>query len=320
MAQFASVIHVVADLLRALAMKEAETLAAYHLDHPPTIGAMYEGLTAKVLNAALPESLDLHVVSGFVTAGTANMSREIDCMVVRGAGEVVPYTSKYKWPVEDVLAVIEVKKTLYSEGLADAYENLRDVIRVYGAHIRDPDRVGEPQDVTPVYNAFRTITGLDLANWEDVQELPSPLQLVFNTLVSEFVSPVRVMFGYEGFASEKNFRAAFSKFTHEHQGERGYGLLGMPQLCVSNGYSLFKLNGQPISAPLEDGGWWPILASATSNPLRFLLALLWSRIENVFGHTMPWDSIDLSALTPFLRVRAVEVDGRIGWNFNEHRM
>ncbi len=314
-------IHIVADLLHALALKEAETLAAYDIDHPPTIGAMYEGLTAKILNAALPESLDLKVVSGFVTAGKGKTSREIDCMVVRGTGEVIPNTLKYKWPVQDVIAVVEVKKTLYSAGLVEAYANLRDVISVFGAHMQDPTRRGEPQDVTPVYEAFRHTTGHDLNTWDDVEALPPELRLIFHTLIGEFVSPVRVMFGYQGFASEKGFRTAFSKFLKEHKATRGYGVPGIPQLCISNGYSLVKLNGQPITAPLEQRKWWPILASSTANPLQFLLALLWRRIENFVGVTMPWDTLDVeSSLTPFLRARAVEVDGQIGWHFNELRM
>jgi hypothetical protein len=311
-------IHFVADLLQALAAKEEEVLAAYAIEHPPTIGAMYEGLTAKLLRAALPEALNLQVVSGFATAGQGKISPELDCMIVRGHGEIVPNTSKHKWPVQDVLAVVTVKKTLYSAALVEAYENLRAVTEVFSVHMHARQSNSEPQDVTPVYAAFQEITGRELTTWEDVQQLEPPLQLLFNTLIAEFISPVRVMLGYQGFASEQNFRAAFSKLVGARRGLRGYGVLGLPQLCVSHGYSLVKMNGQPILTPLDEHGWWPLVASSADNPLRFLLALLWARIENFVGQPMPWDTLELgSSLNPFLRVKAVEVNGETGWHFNE---
>ncbi len=314
-------IHVVADLLRALADREAEALAAYDIDHPLTIGAMYEGLTAKLLSAALPEALDVRVVSGFVAAGTGKISPEIDCMVVRGEGELIPNTSKYKWPVRDLIAVVEVKKTLYSDGIVDAYTNLRGVLGTFSAHIQDPSQYGDPVDVTPVYDALFSITGIEVGSWEEVQQLPAPVKLVFSTLLSEFVSPVRVMLGYQGFSSEHNFRMAFAKFLEARLTTRGYGVLGLPQLSVSNGYSLVKLNGQPIYMPFEEDEWWPVLASSKDNPLRFLLALLWARIENFMGVPMPWHTLEVErTLTPFIRAKAVEIDGQAAWNFKGSRL
>lgn len=308
-------LHAVADLLHALANKEQQILDAYDIDHPPTIGAMYEGLTSKVLTAALPDDLDVRVVSGFVTAGMA-IGPEMDCMVVRGEGELIPNTTKYKWPVQDVIALIEVKKTLYSEAIIDAYDKLRHVLRVFSAQMYERGPEGEAIDVTPVYDAFHNITGVSVVTYEDVQALPAPLQLVFNTLVSEFVSPVRVMFGYHGFASEHNFRLAFAKFLDERRMTPGYGVLGLPQLSISNGYSLVKLNGQPIYAPFEDDEWWPILASSTTNPLRILLAYLWARVEHFMNVPMPWDTFEIEGqLTRFIRAKAIEIDGQVGWHF-----
>jgi len=314
-------LHIVADLLQALARKEAEMLAAYDIAHAPTIGAMYEGLTSKVLNAAMPPSLDLRVVSGFVTAGKGKTSGEIDCMVVRGTGEVIPNTSKYKWPVQDVVAVVEVKKTLYSAGLADAYETLRDARNIFRTQVREVGSQGPARDVSAVYEAFRNITGRTLTTFAEVEALPERLRLMFHTLVAELISPVCVMFGYQGFASEKNFRDSFSQFLAERRTQHGYRVLGMPQLCISNGYSLVKLNGYPIFAPMVNDEWWPILASSTTNPLQFLLAQLWFRIESFVGCATPWDTLSLdNSLTPFLSARVIEADGQIGWQFHELRM
>lgn len=313
-------IHAVADLLQDLASREADLLFSYKIDHPPTIGAMYEGLTTKVLTAAVPEELDLKVVSGFITSGQGRISAEIDCMVVNGSGERVPNTTKFKWPAQDVLAIVEVKKTLHSSGMIEAYANLANARDVFSSHMQDPNRVADPLDVTPVYDAFHGITGVSVSTWDEAEALPPTLRLMLHTLISEFVSPVRVMFGYQGFASENSFRRAFAAFLTEHQGARGYGVLSLPQLCVSNGYSLVKLNGMPIYAPLE-AEWWPVVASSASNPLRFLIALLWARIEHFIGVPMPWDSLDLEhAFTKFIYAKAIEHERGVAWHLKGYQM
>ncbi|WP_420884141.1 DUF6602 domain-containing protein [Rhizobium tibeticum] len=73
---------------------------------------MYEGLTKDLLNKAIPDGLDLKIVSGFVIDGKGGSSGQLDCMLVRGEGSPVPFVDGlFQWHVRDVLAVFEVKKT-----------------------------------------------------------------------------------------------------------------------------------------------------------------------------------------------------------------
>ena len=77
-------IRTVADILTDLLEKEKQKLAEFDMDHAPTIGSMYEGLTASILRQMIPVEFDLRVVDGFVIDGLGDRSGQIDCMLVSG--------------------------------------------------------------------------------------------------------------------------------------------------------------------------------------------------------------------------------------------
>ena len=70
----------------------------------------------------------LKVVSGFMRAGE-ELSGQLDCMIVLGQGQKINYLDKYVYPARQVLAVIEIKKTIYARQFEDAYGQLADVSR-----------------------------------------------------------------------------------------------------------------------------------------------------------------------------------------------
>lgn len=116
-------IRTVADFLHQLVEAEVARLDAVDIVHGPTIGEMYEGLSADLLRRAVPEQLGLRVVDGFITDGLGNRSGQVDCMLVRGSGDPIPYTDAFVWPVKDVIAVFEIKKRLHHDDLVDASPN-----------------------------------------------------------------------------------------------------------------------------------------------------------------------------------------------------
>src|SRR4051812_11656918 len=113
-------IRTVADLLSQVLSAELPKLDDSEIVHAPTIGDMYEGLSGHILEQAIPHGLGLQVVTGFVRGHDGTLSGQIDRMLVVGAGERVPYTEAYEWPVQDVISVFEVKKTLTKQALAEA--------------------------------------------------------------------------------------------------------------------------------------------------------------------------------------------------------
>jgi hypothetical protein len=263
----------------------------------------------------VPTELQLQVVSGFVEGIGGTLSGQVDCMLVQGEGTAIPHTSSYKWPVRDVLAVFEVKKTLFSTELNDAHEQLRTVLdqfREYAESLTDAVRF----DITASAYVYGQLVGEPAPKLEDVDSLPFQKQIVFRTLVGEQLAPLRIIFGYQGYASEYTLRAGFVRFLRDHDNMIGYDPGAMPNLIVCGDNSLVKLNGHPYFNPLQNGNWvW--FGSSTENPLLLLLNLIFTKL--MYVTSIPdWFARDLSLerFAPLLIGKGIKTGSNTGvWSY-----
>ncbi|MFJ6578484.1 DUF6602 domain-containing protein [Streptomyces sp. NPDC091368] len=291
------------------------------MKHAPTIGDMYEGLSVDILNRVLPGGLGLRVVSGFAHDGGGRLSGQLDCMVVRGEGEKLPYTDSHVWHVKDVIAVVEVKKTLHSAELRDAFSQLNTVSEIEHAYYQ---RAGEELDdpgrsMGPSVRTFSEMTGKIAWDGEKFAALPFEEDALLQTLLLEQVSSIRVVVGMHGFKRERAFRRSMISYLEENVARTGFGPANFPQLIISGGFSLVKTNGRPFMAVLVDG-WWPFYFSTPENPLRLLMEFIWTRLDEVYG--LGWEAwgedLETEVGRTLLSFRAVRVDGRSGWAVKAH--
>jgi hypothetical protein len=106
-------INTVADFLEAFKSKSLEIIDSKekNISHRPTIGNIYEGLTAEILNKSVFKEFNIKIVSNsFIFNDSGKISNEMDCMVVCGDGEKISFTDQYKYHIRDVIAVVQVKK------------------------------------------------------------------------------------------------------------------------------------------------------------------------------------------------------------------
>lgn len=296
--------------------EEASKLAEYKMKHGPTIGSMYEGLSADIVDKVVPENLGLQVVNGFVVDAQGNMSGQIDCMLVKGSGERVPHTNSYKWPIRDVLAVFEIKKNLSYADLKDSFVHLRDVYDSFRAW-HDSQQGDIVVDVQMALKAFGQITGVHTNGRTD--DVPENLQLLHYTLCIEQLSPVRIVWAYGGYKTQKGLRTALLNFLEQTLKDNdvgaGFGVPCFPHLISCNGVSLVKGNGQPYRAQM-DRDYWPFLFSSVTNPLWLMLELIWTKISNTYKVQIPFDDgLVQEAFAPFLSARSMAHEGRTGWYY-----
>jgi len=156
-----------------------------------------------------------------------------------------------------VIAVFEVKKTLYGNDLADAFEKLRTVKRMSEAHVQSGLNVA----AGPSFRAFAKATGHYPASIEAIDALPDELNCIFHTILADQLAPVRVILGYHGYADEHGLRKGVLDYLREQGGlAAGFGASSMPNLIIARSNSILKMNGHPYVAPLRDG-WWHLLVS-----------------------------------------------------------
>lgn len=311
-------IHDISNLLGSFAEKEVEALEEAGIRHAPTIGEMYEGLTADILHRAIPPGLDLRVESGFAEDDEGQLSNQIDCMLVRGEGKPIPYTNKFKWHIKDVIAVIEVKKNLFSKGLDESYHQLREVLETHSRWIQKAKGVG-PQNIEPSRRAFSEITGVVAPPYEKLKELTPELEHIYHTVLGDQFSPIRIAFGYSGFSSEHGLRKGFLKFLEDKMMKLGYGPQAFPQQIVAGGASLVKFSGHPYRCPMKNDRML-LMASSAANPLLIMLELIWTRLSYI--QPMPelfGEDLQMEGFTPLLWANLAEHpnnSGQYGWMLN----
>lgn len=305
----------VSQIIQEVIKKENEKLREFKVKHAPTIGKMYEGLSSDILKRVIPKELNLKVVSGFIYDDTEKMTGQIDCMLVNGEGIDIPYTTDYKWHIKNVVAVFEIKKSLYSNDLIDSIEHLREVIDSFGRHLKT-ESAPRFFNVTTSYRIFSQLAGIIIPNYEGVKNLPIELEMLFHTLVSEYISPVRIVWGYDGFKSEYEMRKKFVEYLTSNLMKRGYGVRSLPQLMISGYNSFVKINGAPFITKL-DNGWWHILTSSNNNPMKLLLEILWTKIQRMYKVGGFWGEDLLSEnLHPFIMARIKKEKELVGWEYN----
>jgi hypothetical protein len=307
----------VAQLLEELRIKELEALQRFgDVGHQGMIGSMYEGLTREILQGALFNQLDLRVVTGKVRLAEGVYSRQMDAMVVVGDGEQMPHTEYWIYPPERVLAVIEVKKTLYASALDDAYQNLASVrADTYMQRI--------PRDA--FYSAFRMVAQMDIPSDGLLARLPIQQEMIAHALMWDAALPVRIVIGYDGYRSEYTLREGFIDYLERaaEQGPRaGYGPANFPSVILCGRNALVKLNALPYAAQTTEPEHWLVYGSIADQASIVLLEVLWTRLlglglvtYDVFG-----DDLTSETLHPLLQGR-VEQHGEVGgWRYRAIHM
>lgn len=308
-------IQTIADLLNEFVKAEAEILNNQDIKHPTTIGTMYEGLTAEILNKSMFQGLNLKVVKNSLIVGC---NAEFDVLLVEGEGENIPYTDRFKYNPEQVIAVIQVKKNLYSKDIEEGYNNLKFLIDYFESikpeiYMRSLFR-----------DSFRHICRKDITT-QKFNELSEIEELIFHTLKTEALLPVRIIWGYNGFSSEYNFRESFYDYLSKNVTTDfsnkigGFGPHNFPNLIICGDYSMFKNNAMPFIVPVQEDGWWPFYASSSYNPTYFFLELIWTRLtykfecipSEIFG-----DDLSMEPANRFLDCRVKKIGDQQGWEYN----
>jgi len=304
----------IADLLNEFVLAETEILNKQNIKHPTTIGTMFEGLTGTVLEKSIFSGLNLRVIKNSFILGC---DTEFDVLLVEGEGEQIPYTDRYKYKPEQIIAVIQVKKNLYSKDIEDGFNNLQFLIDYFEP--REPEKfVGRL-----FRDSFRAICKKDVTA-KSTGELTENEKLIFHTLRVEAFLPVRMVWGYNGFASEYNFRNSFFKYlsknltTDMNNKIGGFGPHNFPNLIICGQYSMIKQNGMPFGCPIQKENWWPFYTSSSYNPTNFFLEAIWTRLSYKFEqlpNEIFGEDLIMEPANRFLDCRHKELNGNQGWEY-----
>lgn len=305
------------ELLQNFIEVERRKLADINMPHMPTLGAAYEEITKAGLyqDFAIPKSLDLKTVSGFISVGGEMLPEQVDCMLVHGEGTRYGLTSEYIYDVEQVLCMFEVKKTLRKVDYADAMQHLAIIRKKFAKHFEAKLNQGVYPDISRARLWFSQITGKAAPDrYLGMHDLPRGEGILFYTLIQESLAPVSIIHGYDGFKTEHGLRSAFASILEENwqNGDQKLGVPSIPALVTCGKFCIVKGNGMPFLI-MRDDGWVPVF-STCHNSASLILELVWSKISAFFDVEMPWeDGLYMNSPQPLLIAKGVENDTQAGW-------
>lgn len=301
------------DLLTNLVSAGRTLIDNSGINHRPSIGDMYEGLTKSILEKTVFAGLNLNIItSSFIENKKGERSHEMDVLLIEGEGQKLPFAEKYVVLEKQVIAVFQVKKTLTKQLLTDAYFNLKNVYDV--CELEDENEYSKRM----LRDAYVGVFKMGVHRSKPLRKFFESVtqEHIFNCLRAEAYLPLRIVIGYQGYSSEKGLRKAFYEFLGEHRLTNGFSPLHFPNLIINDQFSLLKGNGMPYISPMENNKW-PFFNSSSGKPILHLLELLWSRLSyrfnldaGIFG-----DDLEVESVNRFLSCNMVQVDGRRGWNY-----
>lgn len=306
------------ELLAEFIEVEKRKLDGFYMPHMPTLGAAYEEITKQGIyqDFAIPKSLDLRVVSGFISIGGEMLDEQIDCMLVHGDGERFGITQQYKYDINNVLCIFEVKKNLRKADYVDAMQHLAKIRRKFADNFEYRlINEGYRPDITNARRRFSQLTGKEgPEEYLGIHRLSKADGILFYALVQESLSPITIIHGYEGYKTEKGLRTAFSDILEEAwESGAGWGVPSIPTLVTSNNFCLVKGSGIPFLV-LQNKNEWVSVFSTRHNSAKLILELIWSKIGEYFNVKMPWeDGLHMDSVQPLLIAEAKETDAAAGW-------
>lgn len=271
-------IRTIADLLEALRSRESAILDAEDISHPGAIGSMYEGLTSELLKYALPPALEeLDVVSGFIQSEDGSkISGQIDCMIVIGSGRSIPYTQLKCYPLKQVVAVFEVKKSLRRGSLVDAIRHLADISEFL------PEKSGPgymTDESMARLLAYRPWHG-QLTRFRRKRDM-----FVYQQSLATSLLPLRVVVGYHGYRKSSTVVKHVLNELHENT-SKAFCVGTLPDIIIDEKRIFVKMMGLPYAVPIVKDKW-VIIASADDHSMLILLECLFWRLRPWLDEALP---------------------------------
>lgn len=282
----------------------------FKIEHCPTIGEQYEGIMLKGLNNLFSRDSNLKVVSGFIRNNQNTLSPQVDCMIVQGNGKKIPNSNgKFVYPLAQVIAIFEIKKNLFTSELEDSYSHLYSFI---APDFDDYHRDLTSHEIHFFNNSYAKITGKKVTCYDEGRHQDNPfMEQLYCGLLNNFASPLRIVFGYEGFCDEKSLRQKYIDFLGEKIQKKGFGPFSYPDMIICGDSCLFRLNADPYISHVVDSSFL-FYASSSKYNIQILSEIIYSRLSHKYAFDFSGDN-QQEPIHPFLVTSFHEEGEKQGW-------
>jgi hypothetical protein len=218
-------------------------------------------------------------MQGKIKFHDGSYSDQIDCMVALGEGSQIGRSDHYAYALNDIIAVVEVKKTLTPARLKDSLAGFK---KIADRRLAEPfsDELAAAS-TRMARDAFRAAFNRASPRDEGAV-LGNPYTAADNfayaTIRMAASLPLFLVWGYSGYKSEKGFRQALFDVMFEKGKGNWETLIGRPDYIIAGDLTYTKACGMPfVTSPVLPNSR---VYAYTQNGLkvRTVLNLLWYRL------------------------------------------
>ena len=255
--------------------------------HPGMRGDMFEGITTKIINNTIGKVPLIHVCEGLVKNNrTGQISKQMDLIIYINDCVDIPNSTSKIVSIDNVIAIIEVKKSFHKAEFLDFYKKQLSVKDLVDEHT--------PLDKELFIQLKTSIFGRSTWNGDKENARSTLERYLYHTLLLENQAPLRICFGYEGITKEETLRENLLEILNEinDNDKKHIGANYLPSLVISEDNCLVKMIGFPFCCQYSEP--FQIMSSYKGDTLRVLLTMLISKIESKTDIRFKFESDDFS--------------------------
>lgn len=297
----------IALLIEKKIKEKAARLALQEMPHMPTLGSGYEAISKTMLDMIIKKEFGatVYLSEGFIRIDGATATSQIDIVLSSQPGEQFGDTTSYYHDIENVLCIIEVKKTLNKAAFTDSMQHLTEIKDLY---IEAIDKKTIPLNSAAVSHAKSAIEILKRAPLEidlharklDLSALTLPEKVLFWSFYLESALPPYIVHGFDGYRTELGLQNAFADYV-DNQSIKKKWITYIPSLVTSGELSVVKATGNPFFYKDEEEAS-VFFMSANSLPMELMLMIITNRLIATKVITDPWGAIyTKNSFSPFLK-------------------
>jgi hypothetical protein len=297
----------IAILIEEKISEMAAKLELQPMPHMPTLGSGYEAISKTTLETTLKEKLHapVYLSEGFVRIAGEMAGQQIDIILSSKPGEQYGNTASFIHNIEDVLCIIEVKKTLDKSSFTDSMQHLT-VIK--DSYIDAITKGTIPLNFAAVDHARNVVSILKHAplliekkkGKINLTNLTLPEEVLFWSFYLEWALPPYIVHGFDGYKTEQGLQNAFSKYVDNKDIKKRW-ITYIPSLVMSGKLSIVKATGNPFF--YKEGEEVSVFfMSANSLPMELMLMIIVNRMVATGLVDKSWGSIYTeNSFCPFLK-------------------
>lgn len=261
-----------ASLIDVILKKGISEIESHHMPHMPTHGKAYEGLLRHIITQdVLSENgINLYVGEGFVRSNGSLLPKQMDIVISTKPGKEYSYSGSFYYDIENVVALIESKKTLDKFELEKC---LKDSIALKNFALEALMKRDFQNKAGKLYLQSHDNIQKSISRSRREPFTNEDLLRTIEDISLDCASPLYIVYGYNGYKTKEGLSSALIDLLIK-LGNNNYNISRIPNIIVNERFSTVKLSSSPGISYYFEKNAYPLILFSDESTYCILKAIL----------------------------------------------